>query len=68
MTNRSDLKKKKWKKLKVMDNVQTNSHKSKCKVYPVTVHEGSEGSKYNCALSLTLALDGVGGQHLTHHC
>ena len=31
--------------MKVMDNVQTNSHKSKGKVHPVTGHEGSEGEQ-----------------------
>jgi hypothetical protein len=32
---------KKVKKLKVIDNVQTNSHKSK--IHPITGHENSEG-------------------------
>jgi hypothetical protein len=33
------------------------------KVHPLTYHEGTEGKKvYSCILSLTLALDGVGGE------
>ena len=34
--------------------------KGRAKVHPIARHEGPEG--YNCTLSLTSALDGVGGQ------
>jgi hypothetical protein len=39
----------------------------KGKVYPMTGHEGQEGSRgiallFRCTLSLTSALDGVGGE------
>jgi hypothetical protein len=37
--------------------------KVKGKVHPVTYHEGTEREKmYSSTLSLTLALDGVGGE------
>jgi hypothetical protein len=37
---------------------------NKVKVHPITDHEGSEGEwRYNSTLSLTSALDGVGGRH-----
>jgi len=39
------------------------SLKGKGKIYPRTVHEGPEGDlRYSSTLSLTLELDGVGGQ------
>ena len=35
----------------------------KCKVHPITGHEGPEGEQtYSSTLSLNSALDGVGGQ------
>ena len=37
--------------------------KGKSKVHPRAGHEGPEGQLYSPALSLTSALDGVGGQH-----
>jgi hypothetical protein len=38
--------------------------KGKSNVHPITGHEGPEREKrYSSALSLTSALDGVGGQH-----
>jgi hypothetical protein len=38
--------------------------KCKSKIYPSTDHIGPEGEKrFNSTLSLTLAVDGVGGQH-----
>jgi hypothetical protein len=34
------------------------------KLHPITGHEGPEGEqRYSSTLSLTLVLDGVGGQH-----
>ena len=39
------------------------NNESKGKVHPRTGHEGPEGKqRYNSTVSLTLALDGVGGQ------
>jgi hypothetical protein len=35
--------------------------RGKGKVHPRTGHEGPEGKMYSCTLSLTSALDGVGG-------
>ena len=40
--------------------------KGKFKVHPRTGHEGTDGEqRYSCTLSLTSALDGVGGQRYT---
>jgi hypothetical protein len=42
----------------------TQTHVHKGKVHPRTNHEGPEGQdRYSATLSLTLTLDGAGGQH-----
>ena len=42
----------------------THKGKGKGEVHPVTSHEGLEMEyRYRSTLSLTAALDGVGGQH-----
>jgi hypothetical protein len=47
--------------LRVKDNV--NKGKGKGKVHPITEHKGPEGEqRYSSTLSLTSALDEVGGQ------
>ena len=46
-----------------MSELQKYPRKGKGKAHPRTGHEGPEGeSRYSSTLSLTLALDGVGGQ------
>ena len=49
-----------WKKVRYKVVVYTR-YKGESKVRPRTGHEGPEGSRYSCTLSLTSALDGVGG-------
>ena len=45
------------------NNNNNNKIKGKGKPHPRTGHEGPEGEQmYNCTLSSTWALDGVGGQ------